>query len=73
MKHPSQVLMSLQEVAGKENIARKMVDLAVASFEKNIASSDILTAGAWILSQLEEDPYLQNKLDRLDGLLEKRS
>lgn len=73
MKHPSQILMSLQGVSGKESIAQKMADMALASFEKNIASSDLLASRVWILSQMEEDPFLQTKLDRLEGLLEKRS
>jgi hypothetical protein len=71
MKSSNEILMSLQGLAAKDQIIQKMVQLAFVPFENSITSADLVSTRAQILSQMEQDPYLQGKLDRLAGLLEK--
>lgn len=66
-----EILNSLQGITGKEELSRKFVDAAISDFEDSISSEDLERIQKMISEQLEEDPYLEGKLDRISSLLAK--
>ena len=65
--------MSLQGLTTREQLSRKLIDIVFSGFAGILTPAERETVCAQILSQLEEDPYLQGKLDRLSGLLDEAS
>ena len=62
----------LQGIQGKEQLATRFVDLALKDFESSVGPGDLGRVQTILQEQLESDPFLQGKLERISGLLSKK-
>jgi hypothetical protein len=72
MKNLMKPDLSLDGLADKNHMLLRLVEMAIHPLEKHV-SADIPTLRSAIRELMEEDPFLQAKLERLIGLLEKRT
>jgi hypothetical protein len=68
---PPETLRALEDVNSKEELGDKFVDLAVEDLENSIAAEDLQNIKQVLSEELEEDPYLEEKLERISSLLGK--
>ena len=65
--------MSLHGLTTKKELSRKLIELAITGFAGTLSPIEHETIQAQITLQLEDDPYLEGKLDRLAGLVREPS
>lgn len=57
-------------VSGPE-LEQKFLDLALGVYDSVFAGSEIEDIRSMLLEQIQEDPFIQGKLERISGLLSK--
>lgn len=71
MKSSSEIELSFHGLTEKDDVIDRVLQLAFLPLEKANGLSRLSPIREQLKVQLQEDPYLQGKLDRLLGLLEK--
>jgi hypothetical protein len=56
----------------KAQLADHLIDSTTGDFKGSIGGSDLQSVRQMISNQMEEDPYIQNKLDRIMSLAKAR-
>lgn len=71
MKRSSQIELSFRGLTEKDDVINRVLELAFLPLEKSNGLPELSAIREQVKVQLQEDPYLQGKLDRLLGLLDK--
>lgn len=61
----------LQGAEGAAEVGRRFIDNVTQEFEGSIGAQDLNQISSMLQELTEEDPYIQNKLDRISSLLVK--
>jgi len=64
-------LDSLRGVTDTADLGKRFIGMASQGYENSIASADLERVHTMLEDQIGEDPFLQSKLERIAGLLDK--
>ncbi len=67
----SEVLASLGKIQDKGELGRKFADLALDDFRGSLPADVLERVKNMLAGQISEDPYIQEKLERISSLLER--
>lgn len=67
----SEVLTSLGKIADRGELRQKFVDLALEGFRDSLPTDVLEKVKEMLAGQIGDDPYIQEKLERISSLLEK--
>ncbi len=67
----SEVLTSLGKIADRGELGKKFVDLALGDFRGSLPADVLEKVKGMLAGQISDDPYIQEKLERISSLLEK--
>jgi len=67
----SEGLTSLGKIADKGELGKKFVDLALDDFRDSLPADVLEKVKEMLAGQISDDPYIQEKLERISSLLEK--
>lgn len=65
----TEAFSSLKGVRDKSELGSRFMGLALKDFEESIPTADLKQVESFLQEQIQEDPYIQNKLERVSGLL----
>jgi hypothetical protein len=65
------VLEALRGAGDQKELARRFVDLALSDFGGSLPQADLDHVRSMLQGQIEEDPFIQGKLERISSLLTK--
>jgi hypothetical protein len=65
------VLEALRSAGDPKELARRFVDLALSDFGGSLPQGDLEHVRSLLQGQIEEDPFIQGKLERISSLLTK--